>query len=88
MSSIPFADRDLIDFVIALPHAVKASATAHQAAASRRARGPAPAIVAEREDKTDFTAVIDARVDFDACYRSDPRFRCAAAGHRLRPPLQ
>ena len=65
----PFADRDLIDFLIALPHAVKLS-TVHRKPLLRDGLADMlPKSVAERPDKTEFTAVIDARVDFDACYR-------------------
>jgi asparagine synthase (glutamine-hydrolysing) len=65
----PFADRDLIDFLIGLPHAVKLS-TVHRKALLRSGLADMlPKSVAERPDKTGFTAVIDARVDFDACYR-------------------
>jgi asparagine synthase (glutamine-hydrolysing) len=65
----PFADRELIDFLIALPHAVKLS-TAHRKPLLRDGLADLlPRSVAERPDKTAFTAVVDSRVDYDACYR-------------------
>ena len=65
----PFADRDLIGFAIGLPHAVKASRVQLKPLLRDALADLFPPIVAEREDKTPFTAVLDARVDFDACYR-------------------
>ncbi len=65
----PFADRDLVDFAIALPHAVKASTMRLKPVLRGALADLLPPTVAARDDKTGFTAVIDARVDFDACYR-------------------
>ena len=66
----PFADRDVVDFGIALPHAVKASTVRIKPLLRDALADLLPQSIAEREDKTQFAAVIDARVDFDACYRS------------------
>ena len=64
----PFADRDLIEFLIALPHAVKA-ATARGKALLRDALADLlPLRVAQRPDKTHFIPVLDARVDYEECY--------------------
>jgi asparagine synthase (glutamine-hydrolysing) len=65
----PFADRELIEFLTTLPHAVKASTMRLKPLLRDALADLLPQAVAERDDKTDFTAVIDARVDFDACYR-------------------
>lgn len=65
----PFADRDLIEFLIALPHAVKSSTTRLKPLLRDALADLLPQVVAERDDKVHFTAVLDARVDFDACYR-------------------
>ena len=64
----PFADRDLVDFMIELPHAVKASTVQLKPLLRDALADLLPQIVSERDDKTSFTPVIDARVDFDACY--------------------
>ena len=65
----PFADRDLIDFA---DHASTRGEGVHRALKPLLRDALAdllPPIVAERDDKTAFTAVLDARVDFEACYR-------------------
>lgn len=64
----PFADRALIEFLIGLPHAVKSSTTRLKPLLREALADLLPEAVAEREDKTHFIPVIDARVDFEACY--------------------
>jgi hypothetical protein len=65
----PFADRDLIDFLVALPHRVKASTVRSKPLLREALSDLLPPTVARRGDKTYFTAVVDARVDYEACYR-------------------
>jgi asparagine synthase (glutamine-hydrolysing) len=65
----PFADRDLIEFVISLPHSVKASTARLKPLLREALADLLPESVAERDDKVSFAPVIDARVDFDQCYR-------------------
>jgi hypothetical protein len=65
----PFADRELLDFVIRLPHSIKSSSTLLKPLLRDALDDLLPSIVARRHDKIDFSPVIDARVDFEACYR-------------------
>ena len=65
----PFADRDLIDFLIRLPHAVKASTLRPKPLLLDGLADLLPSPVPERDGKTPVTAVLDARVDFENCYR-------------------
>lgn len=65
----PFADRALIDFELELPHAVKASSPRLKPLLRAALADLLPEALAERDDKTPFTAVLDARVDFEVCYR-------------------
>jgi Asparagine synthase len=65
----PFADRDLIDFLIRLPHAVKASTVRPKPLLRYGLADLLPSPVAERDGKTPFTALLDARIDFENCYR-------------------
>lgn len=65
----PFADRDLIEFLIPLPHAVKASSIRLKPLLREALADLLPQVVADREDKVQFAAVLDARVDFEAWYR-------------------
>lgn len=64
----PFADRRLIEFLVALPHSVKVSTTRLKPLLRRALGDLLPPIVANRDDKTGFVPVIDARVDFESCY--------------------
>jgi hypothetical protein len=64
----PFADRELIEFLIALPHAVKAPTTRGKGLLRDALADLLPPRVAQRTDKTHFIPVIDARVDFERCY--------------------
>ena len=66
----PFADRDLIEFLVRLPHSVKTSLTRTKPLLRDALVDLLPRSVIERPDKTDFTAVIDARVDFHACFQA------------------
>ncbi len=66
----PFADRDLIDFVLTLPHAAKESRMRLKPLLRDALADVLPQVVADRDDKTEFSAVLDARVDFDAAYRT------------------
>jgi hypothetical protein len=65
----PFAARDLIDLLIGLPHSVKASSVRTKPLLRDALADLLPPIVANRDNKTYFTPVLDARVDFEACYR-------------------
>ena len=65
----PFTDRDLIAFLLTLPHSVKASTLRGKPVLRDALLDLLPQSVYERDDKTEFSPVIDARVDFDAGYR-------------------
>ena len=66
----PFADRELVSFLIALPHVMKASSHRLKPLLRGAFADLLPQVVVDRDDKTDFAALIDARVDFHECFRT------------------
>ena len=66
----PFADRELVVFAAALPHAVKASSALAKPLLRDALADLLPETVATRVDKTYFEALVDVRVDYEACYWS------------------
>lgn len=65
----PFADRDLVEFLGALPHSIKLSPARPKPILRDAVGDRLPGIVADRVDKAEFSAVVDRRVDYEACFR-------------------
>lgn len=63
----PFADRDLVEFMVSLPYAVKASPARTKPVLRDALADLLPPLVRDRTDKREFSPVIDRRVDYGAC---------------------
>jgi len=74
----PFADRELVEFLVSLPHSVKASPVRSKTILRDAFADLLPALVRDRMSKTEFSPVLDRRVDYAAC-----RAAIAESGVRL-----
>jgi asparagine synthase (glutamine-hydrolysing) len=65
----PFADRDLITFMLGLPHAVKGSPTRTKPILRDALSDLLPPLVRDRSDKVRFDEAVDRRVDYAKCFQ-------------------
>ncbi|HEX6508505.1 MAG TPA: asparagine synthase C-terminal domain-containing protein, partial [Chloroflexota bacterium] len=63
----PFADRDLIEFLLSLPHRLKGSPHRTKEVLRHGLCDILPTVVRERGDKIDFCPLLDRRVDYSVC---------------------
>jgi asparagine synthase (glutamine-hydrolysing) len=63
----PFADRELVEFMVSLPHAIKASPMISKPVLRAALTDLLPAVVRDRRDKPAYQPVLDRRVDYGAC---------------------
>jgi hypothetical protein len=63
----PFADRDLVEFLVALPCALKVDPACSKALLKEALGDALPRVVRQRANKSDYMAVVRHRVDRGRC---------------------